>query len=77
MTLEDPILFPEERVLVLLEEYDGRMWQQDVVAETGFSAGKVSRLLTEMEADEHIARYWKNGRKAVAYPDIGPDTINP
>lgn len=63
------LLPPEERVLTLLDEYGGRMWQQDVVDETGYSAGRVSEVLSEMEADDQITRYWKDGKKVVTLPD--------
>lgn len=56
----------EDRVLRLLEDGGGRAWQQDVVERTGFSAGRVSQLLTEMEADGQITRRWQNGEKVVA-----------
>lgn len=69
---DDLYLFPEERVLVLLDEHDGRMWQGDVVEETGFSKATVSRLLTAMEDDGEITRYWKGGKKVVTLPGRGP-----
>ena len=65
---------PDERVLVLLDEYDGRMWQQEVVAETGYSEGRVSTLLGELEADDRVNRHWKDGRKVVTLPDSGPES---
>lgn len=72
----DPFVFPDEEVLTLLDKYGGRMWQQDVIAETGYSAAKVSELLGDMEADGQITRYWKNGQKVVAYPNLGPTSIS-
>lgn len=71
---DDLYLFPEEQVLVLLDEHDGRMWQGDVVQETGFSKAKVSRLLTAMEDDGEITRYWKSGKKVVTLPGKGPES---
>lgn len=67
------LLPPEERVLTLLDEYGGRMWQQDVVDETGYSAGRVSEVLSEMETDDQVTRYWKNGKKVVTLPDSCPE----
>lgn len=72
-TDDEMYLFPEERVLVLLDEYDGRMWQGEVVEETGFSKAKVSKLLTSMEDDGDVDRYWKNGKKVVTLPGLAPD----
>lgn len=60
------LLPPDERVLTLLKEYGGRMWQQDVISETGYSAGRVSKLLSEMEDDGTVNRYWRGGQKVVA-----------
>lgn len=68
-------LFPKERIRTLLDAYDGRMWQQDVIAETGYSAGRVSRLLSEMEAEDQITRYWKDGSKVVADPELLPAAL--
>lgn len=65
----------EATVKALLDERGGRMFQQDVVDNTDYSAATVSRLLTEMEADGQITRYRKDRRKVVAYPDLGPETV--
>lgn len=73
---DDLYLFPEERVLVLLDDRDGRMWQGDVVDETGFSKATVSKLLTAMEADGTIARHWEDGAKVVTLPGMGPESID-
>lgn len=71
----DEVLFPKEQILTLLDASGGRMWQQDVIAETGYSAGKVSRLLSDMEADGQITRYWKDGGKVVADPELVPAAL--
>ena len=60
---------PDERVLELVDEHGGRMWQQEVVAETGYSEGRVSKLLCELEADDRVTRYWKDGQKVVTLPE--------
>lgn len=65
---------PDERVLELLDERGGRMWQQQVVAETGYSEGRVSNLLGEMEADGLVTRRWKGGQKVVSLPERGPES---
>ena len=59
------LLPPEERVLTLLKEHGGCMWQQEVITETGYSQGQVSKLLNEMEDDGSVDRYWKEGQKVV------------
>lgn len=68
-----PLLPPEERVLTLLDDYHGRMWQQDVVEETGYSEGRVSEVLSGMEADDQVTRYWKDGKKVVTLPEDRPE----
>lgn len=72
---DEVYLFPAERVLVLLDEHDGRMWQGEVVEETGFSKAKVSKLLSEMEADGDVDRHWKDGKKVVTLPDSATASI--
>lgn len=74
-SLADP--GPDRRgpVLGLLEANGGRVWQQDVVSELDCSAPSVSRLLSAMEADEEITRYWKRGQKVVAFPALGPEAV--
>lgn len=74
--VDEIYLFPEERVLLLLEQNDGRMWQGQVVDETGFSKAKVSKLLSKMENDGDVTRYWKGGKKVVTLPELGPDSIS-
>lgn len=64
----DPETARRDRVRGLLEANGGRVWQQDVVAALDCSAASVSRVLCEMEADDEIARYWKQGQKVVALP---------
>lgn len=71
----DPFLFPEERLQLLLAQHGGRMWQQDVATEMEYAVSTVSELLSEMEADGQVNRYWKDGRKAVATTDLGPPSI--
>lgn len=71
----DPFLIPEERVQQLLAQHGGRMWQQDVATELEYAVSTVSEILSEMEVDGQVNRYWKNGRKVVATPDLGPPSI--
>lgn len=65
----------EAQVLALLEANDGRMYQQDVIAETGYSAGTVSRVLSELEDDGRIARLRKGRKKIVVDPDLLPSAL--
>lgn len=68
--LEAAFLDPDEQILLLLSERDGRMWQQDVVDRTGYSAARVSELLSEMESGGRINRYWKDGEKVVSFAEL-------
>lgn len=72
-SLADPGPTRRESVLGLLEANGGRVWQQDVVVELDYSAPTVSRLLSAMETDNEITRYWKHGQKVVALPALGPE----
>lgn len=71
----ETMISSEEQILALLDTYDGRMWQQDVVAETGFSPPTVSRLLSELEADGQIARLRKGREKIVVDPECLPPAL--
>lgn len=71
------LLTPEERVIVLLEEHNGRVRQQDIVAETGYADGTVSQVLNEMEENGRITRYWKGNGKVVALPELGSNGATP
>lgn len=66
---------PEDRVLELLEERGGRMWQQSIVAETGYSEPHVSRLLCRMEDDDRIERHWMRGQKVVLLDGESIDAV--
>ena len=69
------IIIPEEQVKNLLRGTKGYTWQSDIVAETEWSAAKTSRILSEMEEDGQITRYWIGRRKIVCLPDQEPDCL--
>ncbi|WP_338728908.1 helix-turn-helix domain-containing protein [Haladaptatus sp. DJG-WS-42] len=64
---------PQELLIELLDEYDGKMRQQQVVNATGWSEASVSRLLTKMEHAEQITRVQIGNEKVVFLPDHVPD----
>lgn len=70
---EAAFLDPDERILVLVSEHDGRLRQQEVVERTGYSAARVSELLCEMEDEGRVNRYWNDGEKVVSFPELGPE----
>lgn len=65
---------PENYIVQLCHLYDGRMKQQWVVEQTGWSEPTVSRLLSDMEVDGHIERMWLGREKVVALPGRLPGT---
>lgn len=69
---EELVLEPDERILFLLSEQDGRMRQQDVVERTDYSSARVSELLAELEDEGRINRYRKDGETVVSFPEFGP-----
>lgn len=71
----ESMISSKDEILALLDAYDGRMWQQDVVAETGFSPAKVSRDLSDLEADGKIARVRKGRQKIVVDPERLPPAL--
>ena len=71
----ETVISSEDQVLSLLDVYEGRIWQQDVVAETGFSPAKVSRLLSALEDDGQIVRLRKGREKIVVDPECLPPAL--
>ena len=60
---------PDEYLLRGLERDGGRLRQQEICARTGWSEPTVSRLLTEMEADDQIVRYRLGRENLVCLPE--------
>lgn len=65
----------QDRVLQLLEEHDGIIYQSEFVDATGWSKTKVSRILSEMESDGSINRYQIGREKVVCLPGHDPDFV--
>lgn len=59
----------EAHVRWLVDTHGGRIKQSAVVSETGWSAAKVSRLLSDMEAAGEIHRYRVSHEKVVCFPE--------
>ena len=68
---------PEEHVLALLEENGGRMWQQAIIDETGYSEAHVSRVLGRLEDEGSVGRQWNGGEKVVFLDEESPDAVTP
>lgn len=64
---------PEHYVRQLLAEHDGQLRQSQVGEMTRLSASTTSRLLSEMEADQQIARVSIGREKVVCLPSEAPD----
>jgi DNA-binding MarR family transcriptional regulator len=68
-----PSLLPnEQRVLRLLDEHDRQIRQSDIVEETSWSKAKVSRVLSQMEADDEIIKIDIGRENVVLHPEDVP-----
>ncbi len=68
-TVDLELLSNEEQVIHLLENNDGRMKQQKVVEETGWSAAKTSNVLNEMHENDEIDKFRLGRENVVAKPE--------
>lgn len=69
---------PEDYLVRLLRSRGGRLKQQQIVAETGWSESCVSRVLSEMEDDGRVGRVPLGREKVVCVPSTMPEatTVN-
>lgn len=58
-----------ERIRSLVRQYDGRVYQQTIIEETGWSPTKVSLLLTELEKEGLVTRIAVGWENVVALPE--------
>lgn len=65
---------PEDHVIELCRSHGGRIKQTAIIAQTGWSASNVSRLLTEMEAEGRIDRVKAGKEKVVGLPGTLPES---
>ena len=72
----DDLLSNEEQVLRLLEEYDGRMKQQTVVEELGWTDAKTSKVVSSLRADEELESFRLGRENVLSLPsdDDASDT---
>ncbi|WP_144799992.1 helix-turn-helix transcriptional regulator [Halorubrum depositum] len=68
-----PVLTDEDRVLRILRENDGWVYQSVIVEETSWSKSKVSRLLSEMADDGVIEKVSVGRQNVVAEEGSMPD----
>jgi hypothetical protein len=66
-------LTPDEYVLQALGNAGGRLWQQELITHTGWSAATVSRILQEMEDRGQVIRIWVGREKLVNLPESAPE----
>ncbi|WP_436928150.1 DUF7343 domain-containing protein [Halosimplex amylolyticum] len=66
------LLSNEEQIRRILDDHDGRIRQADLVDETDWSKSKVSRVLSEMEADGEIEKIDVGGGNVVTRADEVP-----
>jgi hypothetical protein len=65
-------LTDENRIRQLLDESEGRLRQSEIVAETGWSKSKVSRLLSRMEDDGQITKITVGRENLITRPGDEP-----
>jgi hypothetical protein len=65
-------LTDENRIRQLLDESEGRLRQSEIVAETGWSKSKVSRLLSRMEDDGQITKITVGRENLITSPGDEP-----
>lgn len=66
----------EELVYRILEENDGLIYQADFSEVTSWSRSKVSRVLSDMEAEGLLSRYRLGREKIVCLPGHEPDLLS-
>lgn len=66
----------EERILQLLDQQNGTVWQSQVKRQLEWSASKTSRVLSSMEEGDLIARYRVGREKVVCLPGQEPDWLD-
>lgn len=71
--LDERALTNEERVLQVLRENAGTLWQSQFISETGWSTSKVSRVLCELDDDNTVYRVQRGRQNLVCLPDSRPD----
>lgn len=69
---ETAVMSREQIVEYHLNQHGGRLKQGEIVTLTDWSAPKVSRVLSEMEADEEVIRITVGREKIVCLPDAAP-----
>lgn len=69
----DVPLTDKDRVLQILGQHSGRIRQQEIVSQTGWSKSKVSRLLSKMEDDEQISKISVGRENLITFDDAEPD----
>ena len=66
---------PEAHVVELLAARDGKMRQQEIITETGWSRSSVSRLLCGMEAEEEVVCVRLGTENVVYLPGSIPELV--
>lgn len=59
----------QQRIIHLLSENDGKMWQRGLIEETGWLPSKMSRTLSAMEQEGQIVRMQIGREKIVTVPE--------
>ena len=67
--IEDRFLTDQQRIIRLLSENEGKMWQRGLIKGTGWSPSKMSRRLSEMEDKGLIVRKQIGREKLITVPE--------
>jgi uncharacterized membrane protein len=67
----NPLLSDQDRVIQLLQDNDGWLYQSDIVDRTHWSKSKVSRLLSEMAEEGRVEKITVGRQNVVTVPDAG------
>ncbi|SFC42336.1 hypothetical protein SAMN05444422_10884 [Halobiforma haloterrestris] len=68
----DELLSNEEQVLLLLEEYDGRMKQQTVVEELDWTDAKTSKVVSGLREEGELESFRLGRENVLSLPDEDP-----
>lgn len=67
------LLSNEEQVLHVVEEHGGRIKQQEIVTELGWTDAKTSKVISEMTDDNLLEKYRLGRENVITLPDVGLD----
>lgn len=73
---EERLLTDEERLLAAIHMANGRIWQSMLCEELDWEKSKVSRQLTQLQAEGKISKYRVGRQNAICLPEHEPDIVS-